>query len=132
MLPRYQPRQLARRFICSKWGFTRTPAALVSDVELDRASTHLVAPVCFDVEIPFPREGKHWFRQIYSRAYCGRSKYLHTGMVGRLDLKRHCGIGERFVKRIGDVNFKRHLDAGLQLGCRFEANLEIPFTFYRG
>lgn len=52
-------------------------------------------------------------------------------MVLHLDLQSHFGIDQRFVKRIGDMNFKRYLDARLQLGCGLEPDLEIAFAFQR-
>lgn len=85
----------------------------------------------FDVHVPFACNWENGFCQINALSYRRRSKNFEMCMIRRFDLQRHCGAGERFMKRIGYVNFKRHLDARLELGRWFEADIEIAFAFYR-
>lgn len=84
----------------------------------------------FDANAPFPGEWKNRLGHVNTAIYCGRSKYLLMCVVRHLDLQRHCGIDQRLVKRVVYVNFKRHFDARLELGCGFEADFKIAFTFY--
>ena len=34
------------------------------------------------------------------------------------------------MQRVGDVNFKRNLNARLKLGCGFESDVKVAFAFH--